>query len=269
MVITDLPSFLDNLDWTKLFGGNVTNLTSTLDKLNWTALFNRNITSLADSLNITTIFGFNVTDIDSLLNFNLTSLLNKWNITSVFGVNITNLTSLFDFNLTSLVKSWNLTSLIGGFNWTSIFGGKNATDSGAGKETGSDTGKDNTGFDWKSIFGGKDSEAGSIIDNIFNWITGKNQNNNTDNGKTSDKTNTVAKDAIKSSNLKTYYTKSTAFKVTVMSGNKPVTKGKVVFVIKNKKYSVNIGKNGVAILKLFYAQQIKNGTELILKRFFV
>lgn len=41
-----------------------------------------------------------------------------------------------------------------------------------------------------------------------------------------------------------------------MSGNKPLTSGKVVFIIKNRKYIVNVGNNGVAVLKL----KLKPGT---------
>ena len=184
---TDLSSLLDDLDWNLLIS-NSSNLTSLLNNLNWTDLFEGNLTSLADSLNLTNILGFNISDITSLLDLNLTNILDNLNLTNITGFNISditslldlnltnildkiNLTSLPDLNLTKIIDELNLTSLINNFNWTSIIGG-DSTDTSADKDK-------NTGFDWKSIFRGKDSGTDSIINNIINWITGNDEQNNT------------------------------------------------------------------------------------------
>ena len=123
---------------------------------------------------------------------------------------------------------------------TNIFSGKT--------DAGNNTNKDSNSSSnwWDDILGKKDSDK-SIIDSIIDWIKGKGSSNNTDD---------VAKDSIKSANLKTYYDKTTTFKVTVMSGNKAVTKGTVVFKVNNKKITANIGSNGVATLKI----KLKPGT---------
>ena len=265
-------ALMKRLNITTILGVNVTdmdalikfNLTSILDDLNWTALFKGNFTALMDSLNITSILGVNVTDIDALLHFNLTSLIKNLNWTDVlkdsidalidslnktspFKYNLTDIASLLDSNLTSALKNFNLTSWLNNLNWTSIIG-KNAT---SNKDQNDDK---NSSFDWSKIIGKKDSETGSLIDNIYNWITGKNKNTNTKPSET-----VVVQDSIKSSNLKTYYDKTTTFKVTVLSGGKAVTNGKVVFTINNKKYTANIGSNGVAVLKI----KLKPGTHYV------
>ena len=132
--VTDLPSFLDNLNWTGLSGGNVSNLTSLLDSLNWSELFNGNYSSLVDALGLNDYFNEDVTD--------LPSFLDNLNWTDVLGANTTNLTSLldslnwselFDGNYSSLVDAlgWNdyfnedvtdLPSFLDNMNWTEIFG---------------------------------------------------------------------------------------------------------------------------------------------------
>ena len=157
-------------------------------------------------------------------------------MTSLFkGLNLTKA-----FNVTSLIAGLNLTSLLDKFNLTNIFSGKT--------DAGNNTNKDSNSSSnwWDDIFGKKDSDK-SIIDSIIDWIKGKGSSNNADD---------VAKDSIKSANLKTYYDKTTTFKVTVMSGNKAVTKGTVVFKVNNKKITANIGSNGVATLKI----KLKPGT---------
>ena len=80
-------------------------------------------------LNITTILGANVTDMDALIKFNLTSILDdlNWtalfkgnftalmdslNITSILGVNVTDIDALLHFNLTSLIKNLNWTDVL-------------------------------------------------------------------------------------------------------------------------------------------------------------
>ncbi|MBQ2832702.1 Ig-like domain-containing protein, partial [Methanobrevibacter sp.] len=99
-------------------------------------------------------------------------------------------------------------------------------------------------IDLSGLFGGNGTSfnisslnISSIIDSIF--------------GKTE------VKDSINSTNLVTYYDKTIKFNVTVMSGDKPVTEGNVVFTINNKEYAADIGSDGVAVLKL---QKLKPGT---------
>ena len=138
------------------------------------------------------------------------------------GLNLTgfDLSGLFGGNGTGL----NLTDLIG-----NLFGG-NGT---------------NATFDWSSIFGGNttgnNTNTSSFdMSGIIDMITGK-------------------KDSINSTDLTTYYAKKTNFKVTVMSGDKPLTSGSVVFTINNKEYASKIGSDGVATL----SQKLKPGTYFI------
>lgn len=70
----------------------------------------------------------------------------------------------------------------------------------------------------------------------------------------------IKKDSIKSSDLTNYYSTTTKFKVTVMSGDKPLTSGNVVFTINNKQYVANIRSDGTAILSL---KNLKPGTYYI------
>ena len=203
--LTGLANLLDNVG--ALLGQNVTNITSLLRDSNFTDLINNlsslnltelldnwtsdvgslfNVSSLLDAWNLTDLFsnltdlfdnltslvdGLNLSDVDSLLDdLNLTELLD--NLTSDID-SLLNLTSLLDnlpsdmdsLNLTSLLDDLNLTSLLDKFNWTSITGGNETPSS------------NNTGFNWDSIFGGKDSDNGSFIDNILDWINGINKNN--------------------------------------------------------------------------------------------
>jgi hypothetical protein len=144
-------------------------------------------------------------------------------------------------NLDNLFNNSSVLDDVFGVNVTALlndlFGG-NAS----GNDAGSTVDDNKTGSIWDSIFGG--NSTGSLIDRIIDMITG--------NDKKDDKKSEtpVVKNSIKSSNLKTYYDKKTTFKVTVMVDGKPVTSGKVTFTINNKKYTVSIGKNGVATLKL-------------------
>jgi hypothetical protein len=63
-------------------------------------------------------------------------------------------------------------------------------------------------------------------------------------------------ESIKSSDLTTYYDKTTKFKVTVMSGDKKVTSGKVIFTLNDKQIVATIGSDGVAVL----SKKLKPGT---------
>ena len=135
--------------------------------------------------------------------------------------------NLTDFDFGALFGNGtglNLTDLIG-----NLFGG-NGT---------------NATFDWSSIFGGNttgnNTNTSSFdMSGIIDMITGK-------------------KDSINSTDLTTYYAKKTNFKVTVMSGDKPLTSGSVVFTINNKEYASKIGSDGVATL----SQKLKPGTYFI------
>ena len=126
-------------------------------------------------------------------------------------------------------------------NLINIFGNITKTDNATSNTN-------NTGFDWSSIFDDTSSKGSSIINNIIDWITGNNKNNETDDvPTTSDDGESYS---IKSRDLNVYYDTTTSFKVNVLSGNKPVTNNAVVFTINNNKYPVNVDSNGVATLKL-------------------
>ncbi|WP_458403002.1 hypothetical protein [Methanobrevibacter sp.] len=68
------------------------------------------------------------------------------------------------------------------------------------------------------------------------------------------------KDSIEGSDLTKYYTKNTAYKVTVKNGNDTLTSGNVVFTINNKEYVGHIGSDGVASVNL---KTLKPGTYYI------
>ena len=58
------------------------------------------------------------------------------------------------------------------------------------------------------------------------------------------------KESINSTDLTTYYAKTTTYSVTVMKGDKPVTSGDVVFTVDNNEYVAHIGSDGVATLEV-------------------
>ena len=196
-------------------------------------------------MNLTDLFNF--TNWTSFVgDFNWSSVLD--NLTSI--VRDINLTSICKDNLNLLLEKWNLTKLSGlnTTNLTSILTGLNLSSL-----------IDN--FNSSSIIGKINSSAGSFIDDLFDRIYGRNTDNNT--GNVTNTSKAVVKNSIKSANLNTYYDKLTTFKVTVMSGNKPVTSGKATFIINNKKYTVNIASNGVAVLKL----NLKPGTYTVTSKY--
>ena len=183
--------------------------------------------SLSDGFDLSGLFGGNSTfDLGALFGNGTGLNLTDFDFGALFGngtgLNLTgfDLSGLFGGNGTGL----NLTDLIG-----NLFGG-NGT---------------NATFDWSSIFGGNttgnNTNTSSFdMSGIIDMITGK-------------------KDSINSTDLTTYYAKKTNFKVTVMSGDKPLTSGSVVFTINNKEYASKIGSDGVATL----SQKLKPGTYFI------
>ena len=183
--------------------------------------------SLSDGFDLSGLFGGNSTfDLGALFGNGTGLNLTDFDFGALFG-NGTGL-NLTDFDLSGLFggngTGLNLTDLIG-----NLFGG-NGT---------------NATFDWSSIFGGNttgnNTNTSSFdMSGIIDMITGK-------------------KDSINSTDLTTYYAKKTNFKVTVMSGDKPLTSGSVVFTINNKEYASKIGSDGVATL----SQKLKPGTYFI------
>ena len=183
--------------------------------------------SLSDGFDLSGLFGGNSTfDLGALFGNGTGLNLTDFDFGALFG-NGTGL-NLTDFDLSGIFggngTGLNLTDLIG-----NLFGG-NGT---------------NATFDWSSIFGGNttgnNTNTSSFdMSGIIDMITGK-------------------KDSINSTDLTTYYAKKTNFKVTVMSGDKPLTGGSVVFTINNKEYASKIGSDGVATL----SQKLKPGTYFI------
>jgi hypothetical protein len=238
-----------------LFGFNITDMIESVLGVNLTEIqaYIEELSSLAEFLITDVLENLDIGDIIELLldmvDFKITDMMDSL-LTDILNFNITDaIDSLLGFNLTDIGS-------IFGINLTSLFDGDDAGN------TADNTGDKGTGFDWSKIFGGN----GSIIDNIIDMIIGNdkkgdNNNGNANNNANAESKNTspAAPDSIASSDLKTYYSKSTSFKVTVMSGGKPVTGGTVIFTIKNTKYSVNIGSNGVAVLTM----KLKPGTYLV------
>ena len=183
--------------------------------------------SLSDGFDLSGLFGGNSTfDLGALFGNGTGLNLTDFDFGALFG-NGTGL-NLTDFDLSGIFggngTGLNLTDLIG-----NLFGGNDT----------------NATFDWSSIFGGNttgnNTNTSSFdMSGIIDMITGK-------------------KDSINSTDLTTYYAKKTNFKVTVMSGDKPLTGGSVVFTINNKEYASKIGSDGVATL----SQKLKPGTYFI------
>ena len=209
------------------------------------------VSSFVDDFNASAVFGDNSTSL--LKNINFSVLSDKISNLISFIKDI-NLTSIFGDNLTSFLENLNLTQF-NITNFTSLLTGLNLTNSML-----NDTVLDN-------IIKGITSNTTSSIIDLFNRIIGKNNStlptNTPNTPNVSNTSKVVVKNSIKSANLNTYYDQTTTFKVTVLSGNKPVTKGKVTFIINNKQHSVNIGSKGVAVLKL----KLKPGTYTITSKY--
>ena len=164
----------------------------------------------------------NITD---LKNFNLTEYIKGLNLT-IFGWNLSDIDSLKDFNITEYLKNFNLTEYLKGLNLTNLFKKDKSTNTGNNEGTSTvDKSNNGTGFDWSSIFNRKETGDKSLIDSIVDWITGKSENSATSEPA---KSGSTPVNSINSADLNTYYDKTTSFQVTVMPGNKPVTSGKVI-----------------------------------------
>ncbi len=200
--------------------------------------------SLSDGFDLSGLFGGNSTfDLGALFGNGTGLNLTDFDFGALFG-NGTGL-NLTDFDFGALFGNGtglNLTD----FDLSGLFGGNgtglNLTDLIGNLFGGNGT---NATFDWSSIFGGNttgnNTNTSSFdMSGIIDMITGK-------------------KDSINSTDLTTYYAKKTNFKVTVMSGDKPLTSGSVVFTINNKEYASKIGSDGVATL----SQKLKPGTYFI------
>ena len=154
------------------------------------------------------------------------------------------MTDLLNLNLTSLVKGLNLTSLLAGLNLTNIIGNK----------TPADSGNTNTGSNWwDNIFGKKDSNSGSILDNIINWITGNNKNNSNSNNSQNAAPAKATKKATKiTAKKKTFKAKKKVKKytITLKSGKTALKKVKVTIKIGKKTYKAKTNSKGVATFKI-------------------
>ena len=211
--------------------------------------------SLSDGFDLSGLFGGNSTfDLGALFGNGTGLNLTDFDLSGIFGGNGIDFGALFgngtglnltDFDFGALFGNGTGLNLTG-FDLSGIFGGNgtglNLTDLIGNLFGGNGT---NATFDWSSIFGGNttgnNTNTSSFdMSGIIDMITGK-------------------KDSINSTDLTTYYAKKTNFKVTVMSGDKPLTSGSVVFTINNKEYASKIGSDGVATL----SQKLKPGTYFI------
>ena len=202
--------------------------------------------SLSDGFDLSGLFGGNSTfDLGALFGNGTGLNLTGFDLSGIFGGNGTGL-NLTGFDLSGIFGGNGTGLNLTGFDLSGIFGGNgtglNLTDLIGNLFGGNGT---NATFDWSSIFGGNttgnNTNTSSFdISGIIDMITGK-------------------KDSINSTDLTTYYAKKTNFKVTVMSGDKPLTSGSVVFTINNKEYASKIGSDGVATL----SQKLKPGTYFI------